>query len=100
MGLPETDSDEFRRYTHYDPISINSPKTFNPIIWWNNYKVLFSTLYLYTFDTLSLLIISIECERVFNNIKKLISAERNRLRKEIIEVSEYLKNWWDYGLII
>jgi hypothetical protein len=35
---------------------------------------------------------SVEYERIFSSIKKLISAEKNRLREEIIEASEYLKN--------
>jgi hypothetical protein len=100
MDLPETGSDEFRRYTHHDSTPVNSPKTFNPIIWWNDCKVLFPTLHLYAFDTLSIPAMSAECERVFSSTKKLISAERNRLREEIIEASECLKNWWDYGLIM
>jgi len=40
---------------------------------------------------------SAECERVFNSTKKFITPERNRLTEEIIETSEYLKNWWDRG---
>jgi hypothetical protein len=28
-----------------------------------------------------------------------ITPERNRLTEDIIEASEYLKNWWDHGLI-
>ena len=42
---------------------------------------------------------SAECERVFSSTKKLITPERNRLSEESIEASEYLKNWWDRGLI-
>jgi uncharacterized protein (DUF488 family) len=42
---------------------------------------------------------SAEYERVFNSTKKLVIPERNRLAEEIIEASEYLKNWWDRGLI-
>ena len=41
----------------------------------------------------------IECEWIFNNIKKLIILERNRLNEEFIEASECLKNWWNRGLI-
>jgi hypothetical protein len=48
--------------------------------------------YLYAFDTFFIFIMSAKCERVFSNIKKLISIERNRFREEIIEVSECLKN--------
>jgi hypothetical protein len=42
---------------------------------------------------------SAEYERVFNSTKKLITTERSRLYIDIIKISEYLKNWWDYGLI-
>ena len=43
---------------------------------------------------------SAECERMFSNTKKLISPERNRLHKQMIEASECLKNWWDRKLIM
>ena len=35
----------------------------------------------------------VEYERVSSSTKKLISPERNRLTMNIIETSEYLKNW-------
>jgi hypothetical protein len=37
---------------------------------------------------------SVECERVFNSTKELISPERSRLVVDIIEASECLKNWY------
>ena len=43
---------------------------------------------------------SAECERIFSSTKKLITPERNRMHEQIIEASEYLKNWWDRGLIM
>jgi hypothetical protein len=42
---------------------------------------------------------SVKCERVFSSTKKLMTPERNRLTEEIIEASEYLKNWRERGLI-
>ena len=42
---------------------------------------------------------SVECKSVFSSTKKLITPERNRLTEEIIKVSKYLKNWWDWELI-
>jgi hypothetical protein len=42
---------------------------------------------------------SAECEKMFGSTKKLVTSERNRLTEEVIEASEYLKNWWDRGLI-
>jgi hypothetical protein len=41
---------------------------------------------------------STECERAFSSTKKLVTPERNWLAEEVIEASEYLKNWWDRGL--
>jgi hypothetical protein len=54
----------------------------------------------WAFDTLVIPAMSAECERIFSGIKKLITPERNRLHKQIIEASECLKNWWDQGLIM
>ena len=41
---------------------------------------------------------SAECEKMFGSTQKLVTSERNRLTEEVIEASEYLKNWWDRGL--
>jgi hypothetical protein len=57
-------------------------------------------LHLWAYDTLVIPAMSVKCERAFSSIKKTITPERNRLHKEIIKASEYLKNWWDRGLII
>jgi hypothetical protein len=86
------DKDKFYSYAHRSPTAIDDPKTFNPIKWWYEHQIFFSTLYLYTFDTLIIPVISAEYKRVFNSIKKLITPEKNRLTEEIIEASEYLKN--------
>jgi hypothetical protein len=101
MGLPliNTEKDEFENYVYSEPTVISDPKTFNPIIWWNDAKAVYPSLYLYVFDILAIPAMSVEYERVFSSIKKLITPERNRLAEEIIEVFECLKNWWDRGLI-
>jgi hypothetical protein len=36
---------------------------------------------------------------IFRSAKKLITPERNRLAKDIIEASERSKNWWSRGMI-
>ena len=69
------------------------------ISWWNDVKTIFPSLHLYAFDTLAILAMSAEYERVFSSTKKRITPERNRLAEDIIEASECLKNWWDRGLI-
>jgi hypothetical protein len=100
MGLEVSiNGDEFQKYAHHNLTSIDEPKRFNPINWWNERKTSFPSLHLYAFDTLAILATSAECERVFSSVKKLITPERNRLTEEIIEASECLKSWWDCGLI-
>jgi hypothetical protein len=42
------------------------------------------------YDFMSIPAISAEYERVFNSIKRIITDDRNRLREDIIEASEYL----------
>jgi len=42
---------------------------------------------------------SAECERVFSNAKKMITAERNRPDDDIIEACECLEAWWDSGIL-
>jgi hAT family C-terminal dimerisation region len=38
---------------------------------------------------------SAECERIFSSAKLLVTSSRNRLRPDIIEASECLRNWLD-----
>ena len=59
----------------------------------------FPTFFQYAFDTLSCLVMSTECERVFSSVKKLIATERNQLGEDIIEACECLKAWWRNRLI-
>src|SRR5436305_14192173 len=59
----------------------------------------FPTLFQYALDPLSYLVMSTECERAFNSIKKLITPERNQLEEDIIEACECLKTWWRNSLI-
>jgi hypothetical protein len=93
MGLEvSTNGDEFQKYAHGNPTSIDEPKRFNPVNWWNERKASFLSLHLYAFDTLAIPATLTKCERVFSSAKKLITPERNRLTEEIIEASECLKN--------
>jgi hypothetical protein len=92
MGLLENNRDKFTRYNSIFE-SVRDLKIFNPIVWWNNSRLDFPTLYLWAFDTLVIPAMSAEYERVFSGIKKLITPERNRLYIDIIKASECLKNW-------
>jgi hypothetical protein len=40
---------------------------------------------------------SAEYERVFSSVKKMATAERNRLSEDIIQACECLEAWWDNG---
>jgi hypothetical protein len=42
---------------------------------------------------------SAECERVFSSAKRMITDDRNRLREDIIEASEYLNIWYKQDII-
>ena len=53
----------------------------------------------YALDLLCYPVISAECERVFSEIKLLISPSRNRLADDITEAAEYLRIWWMRGII-
>ena len=51
----------------------------------------FLILFQFAFNTLSCLVMSVECKRVFSSIKKLITPKRNHLREDIVEACECLK---------
>lgn len=51
-------------------------------------------------DTLLIPTISIECERVFSSIKKLINPQRYSIKEDLMEATECLKAWWYYKIII
>jgi hypothetical protein len=42
---------------------------------------------------------SAECERIFSSAERLIVREINALADDTIKDCEYLKAWWDQGLI-
>ena len=50
-------------------------------------------------DTLSIPVMSVECERVFSSAKKLLTLARNKLQEGIIEATECLKAWRDQEII-
>jgi hypothetical protein len=50
-------------------------------------------------DTLSIPAISTEYERIFSSTKKFITSMQSLLKVDIIKATEYLKAWWDCGII-
>ena len=91
--------DDFRSYVKGNPDKISFLKSYNPINWWRDQRQLYPTISLWALDTLSIPVMSAECERVFSSAKKLIIPERNALTDDTIEACECLKAWWDQGLI-
>ena len=51
------------------------------------------------FDLLSIPAMSAEVERVFSTTKRTITADRNRLHNDTVEVLELLKYWWDHDIV-
>jgi hypothetical protein len=56
-------------------------------------------LYQDALDKLAIPGMSAECEREFSSVKKMVTAERNRLLEDIIQACECLKAWWDHGIM-
>jgi hypothetical protein len=46
------------------------------------------------FNLLFILLISIECERIFSLVKLFITERRSRLKDDIIEVCTCLRAWY------
>src|ERR1700722_6525305 len=89
------------RSTHRSLINIGNAATASRsnFDWWRDQRWLYPIISLWALDTLSIPVISVECERVFSSAKKLIAPERNALADNTIEACECLKAWWDQGLI-
>jgi hypothetical protein len=78
-------------------MSTELTEDFNPIMWWSTAP--YPSLLQWAFDTLSCPATSCEWERVFSSAMKLITPVRNKLEDTIIEAAEYLKAWFDKGLV-
>jgi hypothetical protein len=52
------------------------------------------------YDTLSVLVMLAECERIFSSSKRLINLYRMNVGDDIIEASECLKFWWIRNIIV
>jgi hypothetical protein len=71
----------------------------NPLEWWRDHEKAYPGLSQLAFDLLSIPGMSSECERVFSQAKKLITAERNRFKSDMVEAEECTKNWLTHGLV-
>ena|SRR5271170_5370980 len=99
MGLQRNEllgNDQFTQYTEAVPEPLPVSNDYNiPLVG----ECTLPQVRQLAFDTLSAPAMSAECERIFSSCKKLITAERNKLRDDIIEATECLKGWWDAGLL-
>ena len=85
--------DKLDQFFKEDPITLNL--CLDPLAWWlfNHATVNFSILQKLAMDVFTMPAISSECERVFSQIKKVVTNERNRLKADTIEALECQKHW-------
>ena len=84
--------DEFEDYCTEDPVSIGTGPA---IYWWAEEKQQkrFPRLSLMAIDILSIPAMSDEPERVFSGARRTLSWQRSRMRPEIIEMCQCVKQW-------
>jgi len=83
--------DAYQWYVDCDPETESLAE--NALHYWNARILSQPDLARFGLDMVSVPISSAECERIFSSAKLLITSSRNRLRPDIIEASECLRNW-------
>ena len=71
----------------------------NPIHWWWDRRFEYPLLYRIAMDIFSIPAMSSECERVFSQLRRLITFERTRLGDDTIESDECQKHWLASGCL-
>jgi len=71
----------------------------NPIRWWWNRRFEYPVLFHIAMDIFSIPAMSSECERVFSQLRRLITFERTRLGDLTIESDECQKHWISSGCL-
>jgi hAT family C-terminal dimerisation region len=71
----------------------------NPIRWWWNRRFEYPVLYRIAMDIFSIPAMSSECERVFSQLRRLITFERTRLGDDTVESDECQKHWLASGCL-
>ena len=66
----------------------------DPLEFWNFRIRSEPDLARFALDMLAIPVSSSECERIFSSAKLLITSSRNRLRSDIIEANECLRDWF------
>jgi hypothetical protein len=98
-GQDDITSDIFTSYIKGDTIEFASDTDIDLLGWWAKPTNKYLPLRQMALDLLSIPAMSAEVERVFSSAKRLVTADRNRLSDESIEVLELLKYWWDHEVI-
>ena len=91
------DGDVFDRFIKGSPDFLSNND--NVFQWFNNTTSPHLPLRDLAYDVLSIPAMSAEVERVFSQVKRLISNNRNRLIVESIEMLVLLKYWWDRNIV-
>jgi hypothetical protein len=71
----------------------------NPIGWWWNRRFEYPVFYRIVMDIFSIPAMSSECERVFSQLRRLITFERTRLGDDTVESDECQKHWLARGCL-
>jgi hypothetical protein len=80
-------------------VPITNTKDFNLIKWWDGCRDEYETLSQYALDTFAIPATATECERTFDNAKKLVLRSVIDLSDEVIEACECLKSRWDNHIV-
>lgn len=86
------DHDAFDEYLRKDTISRGKEEYFDTLRYWYEVRNREPSLARLAFDTLSIPLMSAKCESSFSSAKILITDRRNRLRADIIEANEFLRD--------
>jgi hypothetical protein len=90
--------DEFDCYMFDTPVRLVHHTDYDLLNWWRNEGP--EQLRQQAYDLLSIPAMSAEVERVFSSAKRTITADRNRLNDETIELLELLRYWWTRGIAV
>ena len=86
---------QFDEYEDY--LKILTTPCEKPLIYWSKQQEKWPSLCRMALDVLSILFISVECERIFSACDYLITARRNHIKEDIIEALTYLRAWLREG---
>ena len=91
---PESPNDAYTEYC--EDRSIRGLECEGAYDWWRQHSYLHMAEM--AFDMLAIPAMSAECERIFSSASRLITAGRNKLSDEMIEVNECLRAWYQQNL--